>query len=86
MPEISRFFGIVIHMYHREHGRSHFHAVYGEYEVIVDIATGTVIAGKMPRRALALIEEWYALRRTELVDNAERANRRESLNKILPLS
>jgi hypothetical protein len=45
----------------------------------------TLLPAKCPA-ALALIEEWYALRRTELVDNAERANRRESLNKILPLS
>ena len=60
MPEISRFLGIVIHMYYREHGQPHFHAVYGENKVVIDIATGEAISGKMPRRALGLIKEWYA--------------------------
>ena len=43
MPELSRFFGIVIHMYYREHGPSHFHAIYGEYEAVIDIGSGQVI-------------------------------------------
>ena len=38
MPEISRFFGIIITMYHREHGSPHFHAWYSGNEITVDIA------------------------------------------------
>ena len=40
MPELSRFFGIVIGVFYREHGRPHFHAVYGEFEAVIDIETG----------------------------------------------
>jgi hypothetical protein len=52
VPEISRFLGIVIAMYYRDHAPSHFHALYGEYEVTIEIATGAV-NGEFPRRALA---------------------------------
>ena len=85
MPEISRFFGIVIHMYYREHGRPHFHAVYGEHKVVIDIATGEATYGEIPPRALRLVKEWYALHKLELADNALRASRREPLRKIDPL-
>src|SRR6266487_4778419 len=43
MPELSRFFGIVIGIFYREHGRPHFHAVYGESEATIDIESGNVI-------------------------------------------
>ena len=49
MPEISRFFGIVISIFHREHGRPHFHAAYGDFEVVVDIENGEVLSGKIPK-------------------------------------
>ena len=42
MPEISRFLGIIIRMYYRDHAPPHFHAEYGEYEVTIEIATGIV--------------------------------------------
>jgi hypothetical protein len=51
MPEISRFLGIVIAMYYRDHAPPHFHAIYGEYEVTIQIATGKD-NGEFPRRAL----------------------------------
>ena len=54
MPEISRFLGIVIRMYIREHASPHFHAEYGEYEITVDINSG-VVTGKFPRRALIAV-------------------------------
>lgn len=57
MPELSRFFGIVIGVFYREHGRPHFHAVYGEFEAVIDIETGEVISGKLPKRALGLISD-----------------------------
>jgi len=37
MPELSRFLGIVIAMFYREHGPAHFHAVYGDYKITVEI-------------------------------------------------
>ncbi len=56
MPELSRFLGIVIGMFYREHGPPHFHAVYGEYEVTVEIETG-VVTGRFPKRALGHVME-----------------------------
>lgn len=50
MPEISRFLGIVIAMYYRDHAPPHFHALYGDYEVTVGIAAGEV-NGDFPKRA-----------------------------------
>ena len=52
MPEISRFFGIVIGMFYRDHEPAHFHARYGDHEITVAIEDGTV-TGVFPRRALA---------------------------------
>ena len=56
MPEISRFLGIVIAMYYRDHAPPHFHALYGEHEVTISIATGEV-NGDFPKRALAHVQE-----------------------------
>ena len=52
MPELSRFLGIVIAMYYRDHAPPHFHAIYGDAEVTIEIATGNV-NGQFPKRALA---------------------------------
>ena len=69
MPTISVFFGIVIGMYWREHEPPHFHASYGELEALVSIQTLEVLRGKLPRRALALVLEWAADHRAELLEN-----------------
>lgn len=66
MPEISRFFGIIIRMYHNDHSPPHFHAVYGEHESVIHIDTLEVLRGTLPRRALALVLEWAALHRDAL--------------------
>ncbi len=84
MPEISRFLGIVIAIYYRDHGPAHFHAKYGEYEVTVEIADG-VVTGKFPKRALRHVLEWYELHRSELESNWERARKSEPLEPIEPL-
>ena len=59
MPEISRFLGIIITMYYRDHRPPHFHAKYSSYEIVVSIADG-VVEGRFPRRALQHVLEWYA--------------------------
>ncbi|MFQ5896287.1 MAG: DUF4160 domain-containing protein [Nitrospinota bacterium] len=84
MPEISRFLGIVIGMFYREHGPPHFHAVYGEFEVTVEIETG-VVAGRFPKRALGLVLEWHAMHKDELLNNWELARQGRPLNPIAPL-
>ena len=58
MPEISRFYGIVIKMYFDDHDPSHFHAEYAEDEAVISIETLAVIAGRLRPRALGLVAEW----------------------------
>lgn len=84
MPELSRFFGIIIYMNWREHPPVHFHAVYGEYEASITL-DGQIYAGDLPRRALSLVREWLALHRNELADDWQRALAKQPLNPIDPL-
>ncbi|HRJ20009.1 MAG TPA: DUF4160 domain-containing protein [Bryobacteraceae bacterium] len=49
MPEVCRFFGIVIRMYYNDHDPAHFHAEYGEHEALVEIETLAVLRGGLPR-------------------------------------
>lgn len=84
MPELSRFLGIVIYMYYRDHAPAHFHAEYGEFEVTIEVESG-VITGKFPRRALNLVLEWYSLRKNELLENWNFAQRKLPLLPIVPL-
>lgn len=58
MPVISRFYGILIKMYFREHGVPHFHAIYAEYNGVYDLQTLEMIEGDLPNRAHRLIREW----------------------------
>lgn len=85
MPEISRFYGIVITMYYGDHAPPHFHARYGGSRAAVDIRTLRVIAGSLPPRALGLVVEWGARRRDELLADWERAQSEQPLEKIAPL-
>ena len=85
MPEISRFFGIVIAMYWDEHNPPHFHAYYGEDEVLIDIRTLSVFSGRLPPRALGLVIEWATVHQPELMADWDRARKLEPLAKIPPL-
>ncbi len=51
MPEISRFYGIVIAMFFNEHNPPHFHADYGNYKIIINL-DDEIVTGFMPKRAL----------------------------------
>jgi hypothetical protein len=84
MPEIARFLGIVIGMFFSEHGVPHFHAVYGEFKITVEIESGQV-RGEFPPRAQRLVLEWAALHKPELLDNWDRARQRKPLNPVAPL-
>jgi hypothetical protein len=84
MPEISRFLGILIVMYYRDHAAAHFHAKYGPHEITVRLADG-VVEGRFPRRALGHVMEWYALHREGLFENWELARSRKPLRRIPPL-
>ena len=84
MPVISRFFGIVIYMYWREHAPPHFHAKYQDREITVEIETGTV-EGRMGAKAVALIQEWRLSHKTELLADWRLAEQKQSLKRIPPL-
>jgi hypothetical protein len=82
MPTISYFYGIFIRMYVRDHPPPHFHAVYGEHEANIAIATGEAIEGKLPRNAAKLVSEWTARHRSELLVNWRLAVSGEPLERI----
>ena len=84
MPELSRFLGIVVAMYYREHGPAHFHAIYGDFEVTVEIESGRV-NGNFPKRALAHVQEWRDLHRVELLRAWALARASQPLPRIEPL-
>ncbi len=85
MPEISRFFGIVIAMYYKDHFPPHFHAKYGGKRAAFSIEELKMIEGELPRRATSLVLEWAFQHRDELMANWERARRNEPLDEIEPL-
>ena len=85
MPEISRFFGIVIQMFWNDHTPPHFHALYGEFEAIIDIRTLSPLQGALPRRAMALTLEWAAMHREELLEDWQLCAIRQPPKRIPPL-
>ena len=70
MPTLARFYGIVIRMYFlgSEHNPPHIHAIYGEDTAAVEIRTGQILDGHLPKRALGMVQEWTALHRDELLE------------------
>ncbi len=69
MPTISTFYGISIRMFFNDHAPPHFHARYGEFEATIEINTLEIIQGRLPRRALSLVEEWAMIHRAELLED-----------------
>lgn len=84
MPVISRFFGIVIYMFWRDHPPAHFHAKYQGQEITVEIETGKV-EGNISARALGLVQEWRQLHKAELIENWKFAKEMRILRQIYPL-
>lgn len=85
MPEISRFLGIVIAMYHRDHAPAHFHAKYGGQRAAFSIDDLRLQEGSLPPRVVAIVLEWAFQHREELLENWHRAERKEGLKAIEPL-
>lgn len=85
MPEISRFYGIVIKMYFADHAPPHFHAEYAEYEARIAIGSLAVLSGDLPPRAMGLVAEWTTLHQKELHELWERASKLQPLNRLDPL-
>ena len=85
MPEVCRFFGIVIRIHVQDHNPPHFHAHYAEVEAAIRIRDLEVTAGGLSPRALGLVREWARQHQDELLAAWERARRSEAPGKITPL-
>ena len=85
MPTISMFYGILIRMYWNYHAPPHFHVEYGEYRAQYLIETLVLSRGQLPRRAHALVLEWAALHRNELMEDWELCELKQQPKMISPL-
>ena len=85
MPSICSFYGIVIWIYFNDHNPPHFHAEYGEHEILIKIEDLSIYAGYFPSRAFGLVMEWASLHREELMENWICAQSDLKLKKIQPL-
>ena len=86
MPTICAFYGILIKMYWDDHAPPHFHAEYDEHQAIYVIQTLELIKGSLPRRAHALVLEWSAAHRQELMEDWQLCELKQQPKKILPLA
>lgn len=84
MPEISRFYGIIITMFISDHCPPHFHVKYSSYSAIITIGNG-IIRGEMPIRIVKLVTYWAELHQTELKANWENLQNGKSPMPIEPL-
>jgi hypothetical protein len=85
MPTISAFYGILIRMFFNDHPPPHFHARYGEFEASVDIATREVLEGRLPGRALNLVQEWAMIHKEELLADWRLCREKARPSNIEPL-
>ena len=85
VPEISRFFGIIIAMYYDDHAPPHFHVRYGEQKAIIAIETIGILRGQLSQKALALVSEWAAEHQDELRADWALARQQAPLRSIAPL-
>lgn len=85
MPEISRFFGIIIAMFYNDHPPPHFHVRYGGERATIRIEDLVLDEGELSPTVLGLVKEWAAIHRHELLDNWNRARAQSPLNRVEPL-
>ena len=85
MPRISTFYGIVIWMYWDDHNPPHFHATYGEFEILINITDFSIYAGYLPSRAFGLLMEWTSIHQEELLKNWDLMKQSLPLKNIEPL-
>lgn len=85
MPEISRFYGLIIRMFFDDHAPPHFHAVYGSSQAEIGIQPIRLLKGGLPPRAMALVAEWATMHENELLENWRRLHANEAAQRIAPL-
>lgn len=87
MPELSRFYGMIIRMIYMDnaqHNKPHFHVYYGDYEASISI-DGDLLAGSLPVKQLRIVQAWAAIHEEELYKAWNSAVKGEAFGKIEPL-
>lgn len=85
MPEISRFFGIVVSLFYNDHAPPHFHVRYNENRATFSISDLKILEGQLPKRVVSLVLEWAFEHRLELQEDWELAVNKKPLKDISPL-
>lgn len=86
MPEISRFYGIVIKMFFDDHLPPHFHVEYGEHKATFDIRSNKILEGKLPNKQLKLVQAWAIIHEEKLLKNFYKLSKEpQKWEKIDPL-
>jgi hypothetical protein len=85
MPEICRFYGVIIRMFFDDHAPPHFHAVYGDAQAEISIQPIQLLKGGLPPRAMSMVIEWAAMHQPELLENWRRLHANEAVQKVAPL-
>jgi hypothetical protein len=85
MPEVSRFYGIVIQLFYGDHLPAHFHVTYSGQRAKIDIESLALMEGALPPRAMGLVVEWASIHQDELRDAFSKAAAMEQPQKIAPL-
>ena len=83
MPEISRFFGIIITMNYNDHAPPHFHARYGGEQAIIEIEALRVLGGRLSPRVMGLVVEWALQHRDELLEDWRLCRANQSSSPLL---
>ncbi|NGX33186.1 MAG: hypothetical protein K1060chlam4_01247 [Candidatus Anoxychlamydiales bacterium] len=81
MPEISRFLGMIIAMYYKEHNPPHFHVRYNEFKATISINDLSLLEGKLPTKVMGLIIEWASINQKALIEDWELAKKFQELKK-----
>lgn len=84
MPEICRFFGIIISLYWKDHNPPHIHFTYGSYECSISVLD-RIVNGQAPTKVITKVNEWMDLHEKEILSLWEKAQNGEKLDKIEPL-
>ena len=85
MPIVSIFLGIVIKIFHEDHNPPHFHVEYGDFKALIEIKTGKIIQGRLPKRISRLVEEWRTLNEFAIQQSWKLAQTGKNPKRIKPL-
>ena len=84
MPEICRFYGIIIYLYWMDHNPPNIHVVYGDYECSISIIE-RIVDGKIPAKVVSKVNQWMDIHQDEIMKLWEKASKGEKIEKIEPL-